>query len=615
MKRYKYALLLIFCGALGLQSCDNFLDTEPTESYSDDTVWGTPSTVDAFIIQSYGGIFGWYTDFETLDKTFTSNAIPVREVCPAEARGLKTREWDWGFNRFGDIRNCNLIIEKVTASTSLDETYKKQAIAEAKMLRAMIYYDLARHSGRFIWVDHVLQQTDVFTLPLTKSIEESYSYVLKDINEAIADLPQSAAAGRLTKNAGLALKSEICLTAAAYTGNTALYKDAVDAVDAIEGASLDADYGSIFNEKGAYSSPEIILARYSSSETTTCAGTLMIRMAPNMPNAMMDKTGCGPHWKTDLVFEGWMFFSPTQNVVDDYLVIDQNDKTKALKWNETSQFKNSTKMLSMAEVEKMIPPHDPKELVEGTTLAYATTDNSIISELMYQHRDKRFEASILYDGCNYYDETMYMCQKGNMNRAATTNYANDHVPLSNYAWRKAMYNVSPRIYYAAYTDYHQVMFRYGRALLNKAEALLCMAKSDASKLPEAVAAFNQTRVTHGGLPASTASTLAEAWTDYKRERRVDLLMEGDYYWSLLRWGKYGYEANAGRAPGGVIDELNTPVTFPEISADRKAVYIGNIQFQNDQREFKNERGYLFPIPQGQINANEALSDKDQNPGW
>ena len=70
-----------------------------------------------------------------------------------------------------------------------------------------------------------------------------------------------------------------------------------------------------------------------------------------------------------------------------------------------------------------------------------------------------------------------------------------------------------------------------------------------------------------------------------------------------------------RAPGSVIDELNTPVTFPEISADRKAVYIGNIQFQNDQREFKSERAYLFPIPQGQINANEALSDKDQNPGW
>lgn len=614
MKISNYILPLFFCGTLSLQGCEDFLNTEPTESYSDDTVWGSPTTVDAFIIQSYGGAFDLYTDFESMDKLYTTNAIAVRNVCADEARGLKTREWDWGFNKFGIIRNCNLIIEKVSASTVLSDTYKKQAIAEAKMLRAMIYFDLARHCGRFIWVDHVMQQDESFELPLTASIEESYDYVLKDIREAVIDLPKTAASGRLTRNAGLALQSEICLTAAAYTGKTDLFKEAADAVDAIEGVSLDTDYGSIFNEKGAYSSPEIILARYYSSETTTCSSIQMVRMQPNMPNTMMDKTGCGPHWKTDLVFEGWMFFAPSQNLIDDYLAIDQTTG-KAVRWNESSQFKNSTRTLTLPEVNSLIPPRDPAELVEGKTLAYTTTEGSIISDLMYQNRDKRFEASILYDGCSYYNETLLMCQKGNLNRAATTNYANDHVPLSNYAWRKAMYNVTPRIFFNVYTDYHYVIFRYGRALLNKAEALLCMAKSDPSKLAEAVATLNQTRTIHGGLPASTASTLEEAWKDYKRERHIDLVMEGDYYWSLLRWGKYGYEANDNRAPGGVIEELNTPATFPEISADRKAIYIGNIQFQNDRREFKNERGYLFPIPQGQINANNALSDKDQNPGW
>ena len=65
----------------------------------------------------------------------------------------------------------------------------------------------------------------------------------------------------------------------------------------------------------------------------------------------------------------------------------------------------------------------------------------------------------------------------------------------------------------------------------------------------------------------------------------------------------------------MIDELNCPATFPEISEDRTAVYIGNVQFENDKRQFITTRGYLFPIPQGQINANSALSDRDQNPGW
>lgn len=81
-------------------------------------------------------------------------------------------------------------------------------------------------------------------------------------------MPAEAEAGRLTKNAGYAFLSEVCLTAAAYTSDNAslqagksLYQEAIDAVDAISGVSLDANYEGIFNQNGAYSSPEIILAQ------------------------------------------------------------------------------------------------------------------------------------------------------------------------------------------------------------------------------------------------------------------------------------------------------------------------------------------------------------------
>ena len=36
---------------------------------------------------------------------------------------------------------------------------------------------------------------------------------------------------------------------------------------------------------------------------------------------------------------------------------------------------------------------------------------------------------------------------------------------------------------------------------------------------------------------SKGLSLSEAWKAYKRERRVELVHEGDRYWSLLRWGK------------------------------------------------------------------------------
>ena len=129
-----------------------------------------------------------------------------------------------------------------------------------------------------------------------------------------------------------------------------------------------------------------------------------------------------------------------------------------------------------------------------------------------------------------------------------------------------------------------------------------------------MAVLNQTRVTHGGLPASEAVTLAEAWEDYKIERRVELFWEGDWYFSLLRWGKYGKEANDGKAPGSVIDELTEPATFIEIKTDRTAAYVGNVQLSNDTRRF-DVRSYLFPITKSVIQANSAINESDQNPGW
>lgn len=618
MKLKNISLFAALVGTLSLQSCSDFLDTKPTASVSEDMVWGDKSGIEAYIIQTMSNMIGLYQDFTTMDKTFTTNAVGVRGVCSDEARGLRTREWDWGFGYFGNIRACNLLIEKAQTATGITEDYRKQAIAEGKMMRAMIYFYQARHCGRFIWVDRVLTADDEFNLPLTKDMKESYTYIMQDINDAIAGLPETAEAGRFTKNAARVLKSEICLTAAAYLGANGLgdknlYEEAVSAVNEIQGVSLDANYGSIFNEEGAYSSPEIILVHYYSKDNTQCQSIQMINMQPNVPNVKMDQTGCGPHWNTDLIFEGWMEFAPSQNLVDNYLVIDQLDG-KAKRWNETSQFKNATVAVSIDEIKTLVPPQDDKELV-AQSLAYKTKNGEDIATLMYQYRDKRFDATILHDGSEYYNEILRMRQKGNMNRMCTRNYGNDHVPLTNYAWRKSMYNVSPRIYYNVYTDYHYVIFRYGRAVLNKAEALLCLAKTDLSKLSEAVATLNQTRTIHGGLPASDANTLETAWEDYKRERRVEFVMEDDFYWSLLRWGKYGYEANNGYQPGGMIDELNCPATFPEIAADGTAVYIGNVQFLNDQREFKPERGYLFPIPQSVINANAAIEDADQNPGW
>lgn len=595
MKINKYIVPLLFCTAGVLQGCNDFLDTKPSESYSEELVWSSRSTAEAFILQTYNNVIPKYTDFKTED-CLTTNSVYVYQGSPNAVRELVDRGWDFGFGDFGTVRRCNLIIEKVAASP-IDEKSKTELIAEGKMLRAMTYYYQAKHTGRVIWVDRVLTEEDDFNLGLTSTIKESYDYILKDLDDAIAGLPTESKAGRLNKNAALALKSEVCLTAAAYTGEKALFQQAIDAVDAIQGYTLDSNYEGMFNQDGAYSSPEIILARYRSKDNNTCGNTLMQEMIPNQNNDAIKNFGCSPVMKTDFIFECWMSHAPSQNLVDNYLVIDRLTN-QAVPWNESTQFKNSVNEVPVSDVADMA--YDPKELVNGK--GYVSKDGTKLNELVYGNRDKRFYATIVYDSCLFYGETITMCQKGNLNRCSRVgNPGTSHMPLTNYMWRKSIYNVSPRPFVDVLTDYHYVVFRLGRVLMNKAEALLCQGKW-------------QEAIVHGGLPASTATNLAEAWIDYKRERNVELPLEGDYYWSLLRWGKYGQEANHGLAPTSVIPELNCPATFSEISKDRQRMFVGQVQFTNDQREFRTRR-YLFPIPQGVINANPALSDADQNPEW
>lgn len=611
----KYLIPLAMAFGLTAQSCGDFLDTDPAAIYSEDLVWGSAANVEAFVLGQYGNVMQYYRNV-TMDKDFTNNMIACRSAAPNTVRGLMENTYNAGINdRFGIIRACNMIIERCGNSTVLDDIDKRKYVALGKLMRAMVYYDLARKTGKFIWVDKVLSSDDPdFNLPLTKSIEESYSYVLKDLREAIPDLPTNEPYGALNKAFGQALLSEALLTAAAYCGDAAslqnngksLYQEAIDVVDAISGYSLDPNFGGIFNEEGATSSPEIILADYWDKDQTWCQSTMMINLIANVTNTKVNNTNCGPEWTNPDIFECWMEYAPSQNLADAYLVIDRKDG-KAKPWNQTSQWLENTREVGQNEIFELVD-HRTEDVAQT---GYVLTNPDLnISNLMYDNRDARFDATILHDGSQFYGETLAMCSHGNMSRWTTTAYFADHVPVTNMATRKTIYtNMSPRPFYNTNTAWHSMLMRYGRALLNKAEAQLCL-----GRVSDAVATFNQTRTIHGQLPASTASTSAEAWADYKRERRCELFWEDDFYYSLLRWGKIGGDANDGRSPGSTIDELTVPATYIEINPERNAAYVGEVQMYNDQRAFPL-RQYLFPIPQSLINANSAITNADQNPGW
>jgi hypothetical protein len=599
-------------------SC-NVMDTQPFESYDEATVWGSRTTANAFVNGTISSVMGGYTNSnQTTWEERTNNSVHNNGTGGFVRDEMDRYSGEGGFGDFGNIRRCNLIIEKSAEYTGkgLSESDSKELIARGKFLRAALYYRQARTMGRFVWVDRVLSPADTtgngLALPTTRSTTESYTFLIKDLQEAIPDLPETAASGDISRDAARAFLSEVALQGAAYETDPAKKREwlqlVISSVNGIRNSALADDYGAIFTEQDRYSS-ELIFCVYRDKANTTTEGIAPLQnVMPNTYNDILNSQGCGPLFQhnSGATFIGWMWWAPTQNLVDEYEIIDEETQ-QGVRWDESSQFKKHVTISQTA-------PEWTREGEVNEVLYSGTVSGDVsISDLMYKNRDARFQASIVHDDDRWWDEEIRMTVKGNLWRL-TNGALGPHMTPTNYIFRKGVYNVQPRVYAGTPTDYHFVIMRYGRTLLNKAEAILWLAGMGEGSFAEAVDVCNQTRTVHGKLPPLTVSTLEDAWKFYQRERRIELVMENDYYWSLLRWGKHGGPANYGIEPGGKIHELTVSPTYIEIAHDRNSFYVGEMTHGNAKtRAFREERRYLLPIPQGQIDRNPNLGP--QNPGW
>lgn len=631
--------------ALGATSCQDTLDTHPTTTFDEATVWGSKATADAFINATYESVITMYTGNSSCVgwEARTPNGAKCSQVGEG-IDGVATelgvsRTSDFGTNRYSLLRRCNLIIHKAEASTALTDGEKAEVIAKGRLLRGLVFFDQARKMGRFVPMREVIAtgEEEKATIAMTKNVEESYQYVLEDLEAAIPSLPTTAQPGEPTKYAAEVLLSRACLTAYAYTKNSSYIDKAITyAKDVTENCTLSDNYGGLFNETDDTNAE--ILWGYYRLKANTVIGSYeeLIRTYPNISNDDCNNSESpvkfkNPNGKT---FEGWAIYFPTQDLVDQYLVTDEKTG-EALPWYETSQYKENVVSLDPNSVteagqidsynqkngnpRRMPTPQDFSQLNNAypTNLRYdklkeGSTRN--LSELMYSNRDARFATSIVYDGTSWIGETVETNLGGNSSMGVRDKEDGGwYNTTTGYYWRKSNIETpEPRAYYNCQVQLHYDMCRTGEAYMNLAEAYLL--KKD---ITNAVAALNATRVKHGKIAASKASTEEAAWADYIRERRVEMANEnGDIYFSYLRWGKYGGYANNGREAGDIIYDLDRPVYKIEISRDRSQLLVNQLTLLNSaNRNFTTKR-YLLPIYQGFLDTREAYNlDHDQNEGW
>ena len=648
---FKYGFLGLTL-AVTMPSCIDTMDTKPASSFTGEVIWGSKSTVEAFINSIYDGVITGASyagsGSSIAWESRTPNSVKASQVGEgiddfATELGISTGN-DYGVNFSGSLRKCNLVIKNVEENQTLSEADKASLIAQAKFLRGMIFFNQARKIGRFVPITMALdtENPEAANIPMTKTVAESYEYVIADLKAGVEGFPTTNSTGLPTRWAAQVFLSRAALQAYAYTNDASYLDIAINAAsDVINNSGISLATGlepnkSLWNETDLYN-PEILWAYYRNKENTNVSSfEELMRTYPNIStdNVLNSQSPEALKQANGQTFEGWAIYFPTQDLVDQFLVTDEATG-EALPWYETSQYVNNVNFLDPNSVTepgqvdqynqnsgdaRRIP--SPQDLTQtkdgyGTFLRYhQLKDGSArdLSDLMYQGRDKRFYTSVVYDKSTWMNESITTNLGGNLSQGVRDREDGGwYNTVTGYYWRKSnIENPEPRAYHASKVALHFILARLGEAYMNLAEAQLLK-----KNIPAAVEALNATRVAHGGLAPSTATTEEEAWADYIRERNCEMCNEGgDIYFSYLRWGKYGGYANHGRTPGGIIADLDRPAYKIQISRDRTKLLIGQVTLLNSANRNFTERRYILPIAQSFLNTRAAFGlDANQNEGW
>nr|WP_199673374.1 RagB/SusD family nutrient uptake outer membrane protein [Parabacteroides sp. AF18-52] len=559
---------------IGCTACSDILDKGPLDKFSENDVWESAELAQAFLYPSLNYATGqlvWndkWTDNDVIQDDGDASNVNKEQIDRYHNAG-----WNPDGNIYGNIRKCNLMLQKMEENTTFLEQDKNYLIAQAKMQRAMIYFSRARLFGKLMIVDRVLDPEEKMELPRTETIKDTYDFILKDLQDAAAELPasiKSSETGILTRGAAYALMAEVALHGAAYieSGQDEYYniaKKASEDLFALGQYDLDTDYEKMFNEFDyALGSKEIILAQFRHENNTKFADTWMQTLVPNVNN---DKLKEFANPKLSDSFEGWIGMFPSVDLVNEYEVRDTDGTAKD--WNQSSFYKSWQQ------------------------------NGGYVSDAIYKNRDNRFYATVVQDSSRFFNSLVTMRTKGNMHWDSKAG-GDWGMALNGYVYRKGIYTAKPLLN-SDPTYYHYVVLRLGRSYLNYAEVMLRQ-----GNISTAIEYINKTRTVHGAMPELPLNLSSElAWKAYKRERRIELVHEGDRYWSLLRWGKADKKDK--------VEELTKVHHAISISEDGKNFEIIPLPYQTsfNERVFTKKR-YLFPVPEGERVNNPSL---DQNEGW
>lgn len=562
-----YIIIAFLILILGNGCKKDFLEREPLDSFSDDTYWRTEKEVSTFAWGFYTGYFTGYGSGFTFGKYFSGETLndDFAPTTPtAFTKNVPTSGGGWSFTF---VRKANIFIDRVSNSTYLSDDIKKNWVGVGRFFRALEYNDLVKAFGDFPYYDKPLEETstDLYKprdpqIVVLDNMLADFKYAAENVRATDALVGPNGQI--VNKYVVLAFMSRVFL----YHGTLLKYSNInpAKATEYLEAAKWAANE---VMTKGGYS----LGAKY-----RTLFSSLDLKGNPEIILYRQYGTAQSTHSLVSYVNREPQT-GPSKNAIDAYLCTDglpasvsplyQGDKSIA------NVMGNRDPRMKETFVSDLRLP--------GIASNYSTSGYSVLKFLME-------------------DQTLW----GTAEALSSTNTTD--API----------------------------IRLGEVMMNFAEAsaelgTLTQADLDNSinKLRKRGGISMPNLQVIGGQPAVNGvvyddpqrdPTVSSLIWEIRRERRIELMMEGFRNDDLKRWRKYAYidtKLNTSINRGAWIKKADYPKATVTIDGTTEG-YIIPAPKPETQRTFDNDKVYLNPLPLDQIKLYKDQGiDLKQNPGW
>jgi len=559
----KKILYIIFAfSSLFITSCnDSFLDRVPETSITEANFFKSDADLELYSNNFYS--FYYPSTIAIMNDSPSDNVVcnnttdGIYRYMSGAISSENIGQWNWN-----DIRQVNFMIARTKNVTGENTNHY---IGFARLTRALLYYNKVLAYSDVPWYGCDLQTTDEDLLYKTQDSRSLVcDSILADLDFSIDNMKSAKDMGNhtaISKDAALAIKARICLQEASwrkYHPEIALndagrfYQEAIDACEKLMemGYSLNGDYKGIFRNTSLSDNKEIILYR-------------------------------------------------------DY------DRNYSLLWGYNDNFAGGNGGLSKDLFDTYLRIN-----TDGSTVPYTSVEGYATKPLAesFENRDPRLKSTFWYPGWHRptNDDIPYIP------------YINSVLGFQSIKWEPMSGNGNTIGYGPGDVCFGDVsLYRFGEILLIYAEAKaelgqltqLDLDKSinllrDRAGMPRAELAAWQANIDPilAAKYPNVSGTQTGAILEVRRERRVELAVEGFRKSDLFRWALGKEFENQGK---GLYVGTRLPVEFDVTNDNLPDLAVVTSQTEKDACQAKGITAYIVETDNFKVTTDGHLEPIDE----